>query len=230
MARKNKDPNMEVIDPYHYYRSKFTPDYGIYTVKKEHWDRLSHKEQIGKEFDYAHWHHEDQVFQAKRLAERAHAKQTDIAGVPYIQHVQRVAERVAWCGDDVVAVAWLHDVVEDTVVTQELINLFFSETVARGVEAMTQRKGEPLESYWRRVAANREAFIVKLHGDMPDNNDPSRFAALDTHKAIKIGSKYASAIDFFWQQGFAPKPQQKTIGISGGNPDTLHPWNHIANG
>ena len=54
----------------------------------------------------------DLVERAKDLAHRAHAGQVDKAGRPYIEHVARVAARVA---DDpeAEAVAWLHDVLED---------------------------------------------------------------------------------------------------------------------
>lgn len=139
------------------------------------------------------------VEEAENLARAAHQGQTDLSGKPYIEHIARVAERVCFLDDNVVAVAWLHDLIEDQPAysLDTLRNLGFPEEVIAGVEAITQRPGEPLESYWTRVASNRIAWLVKLHGDMPDNNDPAR-RTLDLKRTIKIGTKYASAIEFFW--------------------------------
>jgi len=173
-------------------RRKSEPEIIYLEPSQEHIDRHLWRKDI--------WDHEDMVIRAERLARYAHGPQRDLAGHPYTFHLERVADRVAFCGDDIIAVAWLHDIVEDTDVPQDLIDRFFPETVARAVEALTHRKGEPLESYWTRVHNNREAFIVKLHGDMPDNNDPTR-RTLDTARINKIGTKYATAIDFFWHLG-----------------------------
>lgn len=54
----------------------------------------------------------DLVERAKALAYRAHAGQVDKAGMPYIDHVGRVAFAVSE-DPQCEAVAWLHDVLED---------------------------------------------------------------------------------------------------------------------
>ena len=149
-----------------------------------------------------------QVMNAQGVARGAHEGQTDLAGHPYIKHVARVAARVAYCGPEAEAVAWLHDVVEDTDVSMADIYEWFPPDIAHGVDAMTQRDNEPLESYWTRVAGNRLAFIVKLHGDMPDNNNPDRPGNGDERRATKRRNKYADAINFFWsiqQPGWPPR-------------------------
>lgn len=134
---------------------------------------------------------------AKQTAVYAHAGQTDKSGYPYIFHVERVAANVALCGDYVEAAAWLHDTVEDTHVTMDNIRAMFPQEIADAVDALTHRPNEPLESYWTRVANNRIAFIVKLHGDMPDNNSPARHAMLDDETSERIRRKYVRAINFF---------------------------------
>lgn len=141
-------------------------------------------------------HHPD-VQKARELACVAHG---DLAGLPYITHVARVAARVAYCGPAAEAVAWLHDVVEDCDVTMDDIRALFPPEIAAGVDAMTQRPDEPLESYWTRVASNRLAFIVKLHGDMPDDNNPDRPGNGDEERSAKRRNKYADAINFFFDQ------------------------------
>ncbi len=58
----------------------------------------------------------DHIAAAEQVAATTHAGQTDKAGHPYLDHPRRVATRVATITNDpdAVAVAWLHDVVEDT--------------------------------------------------------------------------------------------------------------------
>lgn len=52
---------------------------------------------------------------AQSIAAAAHKGQVDKAGKPYIEHPAHVAASVQ--GDAAKAVAWLHDVVEDTPLT-----------------------------------------------------------------------------------------------------------------
>lgn len=59
---------------------------------------------------------------------------------PYIVHPARVASLVSQvrpCHDEMIAAAYLHDVVEDTKATIETITEFFGEWVARLVEEVT---------------------------------------------------------------------------------------------
>ena len=80
-----------------------------------------------------------------------------------------VAEEHGECHPAVI-VALLHDVVEDAGVTFESIRSEFGSEVSDAVEAVTKRKGEPLELYYERVRGNRLALIVKA-ADIRDNTD-----------------------------------------------------------
>lgn len=134
----------------------------------------------------------DLVERAKDLAHRAHAGQVDKAGRPYIEHVARVAARVA--GDDEAeAVAWLHDVMEDA--TQ------FSGEVARypdyvffAVTRLTRVRGLPDEAYYQRIRQNELALRVKL-ADIADNMDEARLALLDEATSNRLRRKYAKALE-----------------------------------
>lgn len=139
------------------------------------------------------------------VAKLAHAGQTDMAGKPYFDHCMRVAEnvgRAGYLGSKYMAVALMHDVVEDTPVTLEDLEwIGFSQEVIDGVGAMTQRVDEngvreDLETYWGRVKANRIAHIVKVCGDIPDNNDPARQSYLPEERQLKLRAKYARALEF----------------------------------
>lgn len=73
------------------------------------------------------------------IAAQAHAGQVDKAGVPYMEHVTTVAAAVEPYGDEAVAVAFLHDVVEDTEWTQQdLIDAGIPENVASYVQALSR--------------------------------------------------------------------------------------------
>ncbi|AKU18072.1 HD domain-containing protein [Luteipulveratus mongoliensis] len=131
------------------------------------------------------------IDEAKDIARRAHAEQVDKAGHAYITHPARVAQRVA--GDErAEAVAWLHDVVEDTAVTlADLAETFPAEVVA-AVDAITRRKGEDGDDYYDRVARDPLALKVKL-ADLDDNSDPERLALLDEATRERLTRKYAHA-------------------------------------
>lgn len=130
--------------------------------------------------------------QAQEIAQRAHAQQVDKAGRPYIEHPARVAARLV--GDELgQAVAWLHDVVEDTPVTPaQLLEQGFPSEVVDAVVAVTRVEGELPEAYYARVTANPLALSVKL-ADIADNSDPERLAALDEATSSRLTAKYDKA-------------------------------------
>ncbi len=101
---------------------------------------------------------------AERIARKAHAGQTRRNGkTPYISHPQAVAARVAHESDETVAVAWLHDTLEDCgVTTDELRAQGISERVASAVLVLTHMPAEPYENYLRGVKADPIACKVKL--------------------------------------------------------------------
>lgn len=138
------------------------------------------------------------VDKAKMVAHWFHAGQTDMANKPYVNHLRRVARPFESEGYQTsAAVAWLHDVVEDTECTlADLFELGFSDDIVHAVDAITQRPGEDLDTYWARVKANVLARIVKVKGDIPDNSDPMRLEHLPPHLQDKLRAKYARALTF----------------------------------
>lgn len=59
--------------------------------------------------------------EVEAIARTAHADQKDKAGRPYAEHLAAVAEGVRARGgsDEQIAAAWLHDAVEDEVLSEE---------------------------------------------------------------------------------------------------------------
>ncbi|WP_394998899.1 HD domain-containing protein [Acinetobacter sp.] len=91
--------------------------------------------------------------------------------IPYIHHVSRVAGRVALLPDvteDMIAAAWLHDVIEDCGITEAMIAHLFNEIIARYVIGLTSYTKRPnLREHWKsqnrktRVDANNSAYEVE---------------------------------------------------------------------
>jgi (p)ppGpp synthase/HD superfamily hydrolase len=131
------------------------------------------------------------IDRARLIAEKAHRDQVDKAGRPYIEHVARVADRVD--GGIEKAVAWLHDVLEDTLLeAPDLRYKGMPEEVVQAVLAITHRPHEPRVDYYARVKADRYALVVKL-ADVADNSDPDRLAWLDVATRDRLAAKYATA-------------------------------------
>ncbi|AGY60018.1 bifunctional (p)ppGpp synthetase II/ guanosine-3',5'-bis pyrophosphate 3'-pyrophosphohydrolase [Gloeobacter kilaueensis JS1] len=122
---------------------------------------------------------------AIEIATIAHAGMVDKAGKPYIDHPRRVMAHLTSPEEKMAAV--LHDVVEDTQVSLEvLVEAGFSSPVVAAVDALTKRDGEEVEAYYQRVIANPVALRVKI-ADMHDNLDLFRIESPTQKDADRIG-------------------------------------------
>ena len=100
---------------------------------------------------------------AKRIASRAHSGQHRRDGyTPYINHPTAVAERLANEAPEVVATAWLHDVLEDTDEnTESLREAGVPWAVIEAVQVLT-KTDEDYDWYLSRVKAHPIARKVKV--------------------------------------------------------------------
>ena len=136
---------------------------------------------------------QSQSEKAYEIAKKAHLGQVDKAGEDYIKHPEKVASFVKT--DEEKAVAYLHDVIEDTELTLEDLNKYdFSKEVLEAVDIITKKRGEDYQSYLNSVKKNKLARAVKL-ADLRHNSDLTRLAKV-TEKDIKRKEKYQKAIDF----------------------------------
>ena len=123
---------------------------------------------------------------AEMLARQAHAGQYRRDGVtPYISHPEAVA---AYFPHDpyAAAVAWLHDVVEDTDVTfRDIRDRGFPINVVVALGALTHMDDEPYQDYIERALADPLARRVKF-ADMLCNlaDDPTEAQRLKYTKAL----------------------------------------------
>ena len=81
-------------------------------------------------------------------------------GEPYILHPLDVMRKFR--DPDLMIVAVLHDVVEDTSVCLGDIYEEFDVEIGDAIDAITHRKGETNKQYWERCAENDLAYEVKL--------------------------------------------------------------------
>ncbi|MDG3141442.1 GTP pyrophosphokinase [Streptococcus suis] len=133
------------------------------------------------------------VDKAYAVAKKAHYGQVDKAGVDYIKHPEIVASFVKT--DEEKAVAYLHDVIEDTDVTlSDLARQGFPITVLTAVEILTKKKGQSYQDYLESVKSNELARVVKLE-DLKHNSDLSRLETI-TEKDIERHKKYQNAIKY----------------------------------
>jgi (p)ppGpp synthase/HD superfamily hydrolase len=125
------------------------------------------------------------------IARKAHAGQTDKAGAPYIGHPAHVASQVE--GDKAKAVAWLHDVVEDTPLTfDDLRAAGIDDDVIDALKLLTHDKSVPYMDYVANLKRNELAHTVKL-ADLAHNSDLSRLPkVMDTDR--ERVEKYRRAI------------------------------------
>lgn len=113
---------------------------------------------------------------AIELAVQHHKGQKDKAGQPYILHPLRVMLRCQ--GTEAQIVAVMHDLLEDTPVTAEMLREEgFSETVLRALDGVTRRPEESYEQFVARAKGDPLARQVKL-ADLEDNLDLRRLTRL----------------------------------------------------
>lgn len=126
------------------------------------------------------------------------ADKKDLAGEPYIEHIKRVANRVADYPMDISCCEWkvavLHDVLEDTLVTERILRSLFEEEVVDAVVLLTRKEGVDYGNYIESIitSGDKKAIKVKL-ADLKDNMDMSRLSVIkdkDIDRLKKYHSSY----------------------------------------
>lgn len=127
---------------------------------------------------------EGMICRAKEIALKAHKGQKRKNGDPYYTHPQAVAKILEdrKVSSIFIAVAWLHDVVEDTKWTlEDLCKEGMPEIVVSMVDMLTKRKGEKYLDYILRVKETQLAIPVKLadmehnSGDLPKGDKRNKY-------------------------------------------------------
>lgn len=113
---------------------------------------------------------------------------------PYVNHVRRVAERLRPHGEWAYMAGLLHDAVEDTSVTLELLgDLGYPDVVVDAVDAVTLREGEDYMDLIARAAAHPLGCLVKLADNLDNSASLGDLARYDPTRAQRLRAKYTGA-------------------------------------
>lgn len=96
------------------------------------------------------------LLKALLLMAKAHRKQRDKGGAPYIYHPITVSRKVK--GYDEKIVALLHDVFEDSDIKLEDVN-FLSEDQVAALKLLTRNPSEGYQNYIENIKENPIAFV-----------------------------------------------------------------------
>lgn len=130
---------------------------------------------------------------ALQLCFKAHKRQKDKSGMPYVFHPFHLAEQMGT--EETTVVALLHDVVEDTRYTfHHLEKMGFEKPIIDALRLLTHNDGSEYMEYIARIKNNPIAKAVKL-ADLRHNSDLSRLDKVD-RKAIERRQKYLAAIEY----------------------------------
>lgn len=161
----------------------------IDSVIEEQGDEWVGSESIGLEIN------SPLVAKSYAIAVQAHAGVKRSSGEVYLNHPLRVARRLQENGfnEEVVAVALLHDAVEDSPLTLgKLRQLGFNERIISGVDSVTKREGEKYESAVIRAASHPIGRLVKLSDNL-DNSSPEQLAPFSKERQERQKAKYEPA-------------------------------------
>lgn len=111
---------------------------------------------------------ESLLWRAFQLAEISHAGQLRKSGVPYFEHCYNVALLLAdWQMDPItIAAGLLHDTIEDTACTSQLIKEQFGAEVSHLVEGVTKLSGIKFRTKAERQAENYMKLLLSVAKDI----------------------------------------------------------------
>ena len=118
----------------------------------------------------------------------------DKAGKPYILHCLAVMNQMPQDDEELMAIAVLHDVVEDTKVTfNDLSQQGFSRRVITALQLLTHNHDTSYDDYVRALAGNPDAKKVKI-ADLRHNSDITRMKGLETKDFDRLEKYHRSYI------------------------------------
>lgn len=130
------------------------------------------------------------------IASKVHESQRDKGGHAYILHPIRIMMRLRTNDEELMQIAILHDVVEDSKEwsISRLRQEGFSDRVLNALELLTHDSNDSYEEYVKQISTNLDAARVKLE-DIRDNSDVTRLKGL-REKDFKRMEKYHRAYLF----------------------------------
>jgi (p)ppGpp synthase/HD superfamily hydrolase len=156
---------------------------------------------------FSFWKKEKEVMldRAIKIATEAHMGIRDKGGKFYILHPLRIMMRLRTDDEELMSIAVLHDVVEDSGWSIENLRAEgFSERVLDALELLTHGDGVSYDEYIDRMRYNIDALRVKRE-DIRDNSDITRLKGIrqkDFARLEKYGRAYIRIQGFLQKFGF----------------------------
>ncbi|MEK6883917.1 MAG: hypothetical protein AABY22_30080 [Nanoarchaeota archaeon] len=132
---------------------------------------------------------------AIKIASEVHEKQFDQGGNAYLLHPIRIMQRLRTTDWELMAIAIMHDVVEDSGglwTIDKLRDLGFSDRVLCALSLLTHVKEDSYEDYIKKISTNVDSIRVKLE-DLKDNSDITRLKGVrqkDFERIVKYNKAY----------------------------------------
>jgi len=108
---------------------------------------------------------------------------------PFFTHPFKVAEYLTQAGvtdQNIIAAAYLHDVVEDTKIGLEEIVERFNPEVAKMVEVLTRQPGLSREDYFSRLKDSPEEYMLIKLADVSHNSLPDGITSLKPDRQKRL--------------------------------------------
>ena len=123
------------------------------------------------------------------IATNAHHGQFDKGGAPYILHPLKVMNYLKSDDEELMCIALMHDVIEDTSVTYTDLRVAgISERVINALKLLTKQQGQTLSEYKEAIFTSEDAMKVKM-ADLRHNSDIRRLKGV-SEKDIARMAKY----------------------------------------
>lgn len=137
--------------------------------------------------------HQKQLQLAIDIAVEAHSGQYDKGGKPYILHPLHLMNQLIY-DPELAAIAVLHDVIEDTYVTEEALRAEgFSIRVRSALELLTHDEEDTYEEYIENICTSLDAIIVKRK-DLEHNSDITRLKGLRDKDLQRLGKYHKTFV------------------------------------
>ena len=152
------------------------------------------------------------IDEARTFAEQAHGQQR-YGDHPYVHRLDAVAALLAPYGEEAQAIGYLHDVVEDTNVTEAEVRSRFGELIASCVSLLTdepgtsrkERKARTYEKLSRVTGPTELALVVKaadrlanVRACVVDGNERLLDVYRSEHTAFKAAAYRTGLCDSMW--------------------------------
>ena len=145
------------------------------------------------------------IDRAAEFAKQAHAGQTRRGGEPYFNHVYRVAQLATQhtADEDIIAVAYLHDTMEDCEVSSAELAERFGNRVAAMVQELTndeellEQLGKEEYMVRKLSAMSADALLVKLCDTLNNMTETDRSTQAGTY--ARIQQRLQQSLPSSWQ-------------------------------